>query len=379
MHASEQRDTIEYAQHEKLALEQELNDLHSTHSALLAQQSTERQQYESLLEVQRRKDADMLCVIDDSIANIEQLRAQLANSRLAFNRCQHTLLEQWDEQLIRDEELYAVRLELQQTSVELSAEAERVVAMAAQLTEADGMRAALESRLRCSEDRVQELTALMATVEQDRRKDQHTHSTLTSQLVEADRVLEEQKQKHRELSKQLRHSDDRSVRLEGDIAMHEQKYVRLQSELQRERDERRREVERRRDTEAQVEQLQQHNATLEGQQEALTQSISLRPLAVSDEYERRLRDKEALILRLGKTVKQMHRHIEVDVPQREADLARTIRQMQRVFVLVVKILSKPQYSTDNDVRRLLEVLDKEGAATNSVEARANQPASDTAS
>ncbi len=83
---------------------------------------------------------------------------------------------------------------------------------------------------------------------------------------------------------------------------------------------------------------------------------------MTDEYERRLRDKEALILRLGKTVKQMHRHIEVDVAQREAELARTIRQMQRLFVLVVKILSKPQYAADNDVRRLLEVLEREGAA-----------------
>ena len=375
---SEQRDTVEYAQNEKLALEQELSTLHTAHSTLLDQQTTQRQQYESLLAQQQQKDADMLSVIDDSIANIEQLRTQLANGRLAFDRCQQTLLEQWDEHLVRDEELYAVRLELQQTSVELGVEAERVLAMAAQLTQADGMRAALESRLRCSEDRVEELTALMATVEHDRRKDQHTHSTLATQLSEADRQLDEQKQKQRELVKQLRHAEDRAVRLDGDITMHEQKYVRLQSELQRERDERRREVERRRETEAQLDQLQQHTATLEGQQEALTQSIQLRPLGVTDEYERRLRDKEALILRLGKTVKQMHRHIEVDVAQREAEMARTIRQMQRVFVLVVRILSKPQYSTDSDVRRLLEVLDRESAAAKAVEAKSIDAADDRA-
>ena len=370
---SEQRETVEYAQNEKLALEQELSDLHTEHNTLLTQQTTEREQYESLLAQQRQKDADMLSVIDDSIANIEQLRTQLGNTRLAFDRCQHTLLEQWDEQLVRAEELYAVRLEVQQTSVELSTEAERVVAMAAQLTEADGMRAALESKLRCSEDRVEELTALMATVEQDRRKDKLTHSTLAAQLTEADRLLEEQKQKQRELNKHVRLTEDRAVRLEGDVAMHEQKCVRLHSELQRERDERRREVERRRETEAALDALQQHAATLEGQQEALTQSISLRPLGVTapvaDEYERRLRDKETLILRLGKTVRQMHRHIEVDVAQREAESARIIRQMQRVFVLVVKILSKPQYATDNDVRRLLEVLDRESTAVKSIEAK----------
>ena len=367
---SDQRDTVDYAQNEKLALDQELSELHTAHNTLLAQQTRERQQFESLLVQQQQKDADMLSVIDDSIANIEQLRTQLAHRRLAFDRCHQTLLELWDEQLVRDEELYAVRVEVQQTSAELGFEAERVLAMAAQLTEADGMRAALESRLRCSEERVEELTALMATVEQDRRKDKQTHATLATQLTEADRVLEEHKQKHRELTKQLRQSDDRCVRLEGDIAMHEQKYVRVQSELQRERDERRREIERRRETETQLDQLQQHNATLEGQQEALTHSISLRPLGVTDEYETRLREKEALILRLGKTVKQMHRHIEVDVAQREAEMARTIRQMQRVFMLVIKILSKQQYSTDNDVRRLLEVLDREGAAARGVEEKA---------
>ena len=365
----EQRDTAEYAQNEKLALEQELSDLHTAHNSSLVQHTNERAQYESLLAQQQQKDADMLSVVDDSIANIEQLRTQLANSRLAFSRCQHTLLEQWDEQLVRHEELYAVRLELQQTSVELAGETERVVAMAVQLTQADGMRAALESRLRCSEDRVEELTALMATVEHDRRKDKLAHSTLTTQLSDADRLLDEQKQKHRELAKQLRHAEDRAVRLDGDIAMHEQKYVRLQSELQRERDERRREIDRRRETEAQLDQLQQHTATLEGQQEALTQSIQLRPLGVTDEYERRLRDKEALILRLGKTVKQMHRHIEVDVAQREAELARTIRQMQRLFVLVVRILSKPQYADDNEVRRLLEVLDRESAVARATEGK----------
>ena len=359
---SEQRDTTEYVHNEKLALEQELFDLHTTHTALSTQHATNQQQYETLVAQHQQRDTDMLSVIDDSIANIEQLRIQLSNTTLAFTRCHHTLLERCDEDTVRSEELYAVRIELQQTGAELALEVERVAGLAAQLTEADGMRAALESRLRRSEDRVEELTALMATVEQDRKKDKHIHTTLTTQLCEADRQLEEQRTKSRELAKQTRQAEDRTVRLEGDLAMQEQKHVRLQSELQRERDERRREMERRRETEAQLDQLQQHTAALEGQQEALTQSIQLRPQGVTDEYERRLRDKEALILRLGKTVKQMHRHIEVDVAQREAEMARTIRQQQRLFVLVVKILSKPQYATDNEVRRLLEVLERENAA-----------------
>ena len=353
---SEQRDTTDYVHNEKLALEQELSNLHTAHTATVAH-------YEQLLSHHQQKDADLLSVIDDSIANIEQLRSQLANYRLAFRRCHHTLLERVDEGVVREEELWAVRLELQQTAAELGVEAERVVGMAAQLTEADGMRAALESRLRCSEDRVEELTALMATVEHDKQKHKHIHTTLTTQLTEANLLIDEHKSKTRDLTKQLRLADDRSLRLEGDVTSHQQKHVRLQSELQRERDERRRETERRRDVEAALERLQQHAAALEGQQEALTESIQLRPLGVAtDEYERRLRDKEALILRLGKTVKQMHRHIEVDVAQRESELGRTIRQMQRLFVVVVKILGKPEYSGDNDVRRLLEVLEREGAA-----------------
>ena len=74
----------------------------------------------------------------------------------------------------------------------------------------------------------------------------------------------------------------------------------------------------------------------------------------------------------------MHRHIEVDVAQREAELGRTIRQMQRVFVLVVRILSKAQYANDNDVKRLLEVLDRESAAAVSIEAPGKQDVDDTA-
>ena len=367
------RDTAEYLQVEKAASEEEVTELKRVMAAREEERADDRSRHDALQAEQRRKDAELLAVIDDSLDSINSTRLQLqqktaqhCNLGLAFTAAQHTLQlchsvsEQQAEQLQRLQEQTAV-LRDRQGRVEQ------------ELKQSEESRLQAEGRLSSSEERVRCLTDLMSAVEDEKKAAKEAQAALTQRLSQAEQELASHRQRQAAVTASKRQHEDRITRLEGELEASQQREQRARQEAAREKSERWKEAERRKAAEAEAERVRVEKAEWEGKYDAVAGKERDR-LSEREKAESRLREKDLLIARLGKTVKQMHSHIEGEGADRLRRLQTMLTQYQRLLAHVLGILKHDRYSEDHDVKTLLRLVESRGAGAAATEAAEEQKA-----